>query len=182
MLGLQSPRIRVAPPSQLALVTGAPNLPRGGLEQITLSACPVISLYLMATRIVSWSGDEHIVSQNLSKTPSVISLDSILSDKPQVPPSDQGAPYVAESQLTHTASQVIGLNGIRTSTSTAIYPGTDAADHGATYDLADCHTMLCISQWRTTSFVTYNTSVLGAFLSPVGVCRHIGSFTLNLHP
>ena len=67
----------------------------------------------MATRIVSWSGDEHIVSPNLSKTPSVISVDSILSDKPGASPSDQGAPfYMAESEPTHTASQIIGPNGI----------------------------------------------------------------------
>ena len=88
----------------------------------------------MATRIVSWSGDEHFVSPNLSKTPSVISVDSILSDKPEASPSDQG-PYMAESQPTHMASQVIGANGIRASTSisTAIYPGTDGADHDGSF-------------------------------------------------
>ena len=83
-----------------------------------MNACTLISPRLMATRIVSWSGDEHIVSPNLSKTPSVISVNSILSDKSEGSPSDQGAP-----------SQVIGPNGIRTSTSTTIYPETDAADH-----------------------------------------------------
>jgi len=83
----------------------------------------------MATHIVSWSGDEHIVSPNLSKTPSVISVDSILSDKPEASLSDQGAPYMAESQPTHTVSQVIGPNEIRASTSTTIYPGTDATHY-----------------------------------------------------
>jgi len=89
----------------------------------------------MATRIVSWSGDEHIVSPNLSKTPSVISVDSILSDKPEASPSDQGAPsYMAEIQPTHTASQVIGPNGIRAPTSTStIYPGPDAANHDGSF-------------------------------------------------
>ena len=74
----------------------------------------------MATRIVSWSGDEHIVSPNLSKTPSVISVDSILFDKPEA----------SEPQLTHsTASKVVEPNGTRTSTlaSTTIYPGTDGS-------------------------------------------------------
>ena len=81
----------------------------------------------MATRkVVSWSGDEHIFSPNLSKTPSLISVDSILSDKFEASPSDQGPP-MAESQPTHGAFQVIEPNG--TTTSATIYPGTDAADH-----------------------------------------------------
>ena len=101
-------------------------------EQISLNACPLISLHLMATRIVSWGGDEHIVSPNLSKTPSVFSVDSILSDKSETTPSDQGAP-MAEPQPTHTAFQVIQPNGTTTSTSTTIYPGTDAADHDGSF-------------------------------------------------
>jgi len=84
----------------------------------------------MATRMVSWSGDEHSVSPNLSKTPSLISVDSILSDKSEASPSDKG---MAESQPTHTASQMIEPNGTSTSTSTTIYPGTDAADHDGSF-------------------------------------------------
>ena len=87
----------------------------------------------MATRIVSWSGDEHIVSPNLSKTPSVISVDSILSDKSEASEGDQSAPHMAESQPTDTAFQVIEPNGTTTSTSTTIYPGTDAADHDGSF-------------------------------------------------
>jgi len=88
----------------------------------------------MATRIVSWSGDEHIISPNLSKTPSVISVDSILSDKLEASLGDQGAPRMAKSHPTHTASQVIEPNGTRTSTSTTMYPGTDAAaDHDGSF-------------------------------------------------
>ena len=87
----------------------------------------------MATHIVSWSGDKHIVSPNLSKTPSVISVDSILSDKFEVSPGVQGAHHMAESQTTHTASKVVELNGSRTSTSTTIYPGTDVADHDGSF-------------------------------------------------
>ena len=86
----------------------------------------------MATRIVSWSGDEHIVSPYLSKTPSVASFDSILSDKSDPSPGDQDAPHIAamaEPQPMNTASQVIEPNGTRTSISTTMYPETGAADH-----------------------------------------------------
>ena len=86
----------------------------------------------MATPIVSWSDPEHIASPSLSKTPSVMFFDSILSDKSEASLGDQDAPRMvtmAESQPTHTASQVIEPNGTRTSTSTTIHPETDAADH-----------------------------------------------------
>jgi len=85
----------------------------------------------MASRIVSWSGDDHIVSPNLSKTPSLISVDSILSDKSEASEGDQSAPRMAESQPTHRAFQVIEPNGTTTSTSTTI--GADAADHGGSF-------------------------------------------------
>jgi len=89
----------------------------------------------MATRIVSWSGDEHIISPNFSKTPSVSSVDSILSDKPEAfeSESDRSAPRMAESQPTHRDFQVIEPNGTRTSKSTTIYPATDGADHGGSF-------------------------------------------------
>jgi hypothetical protein len=85
----------------------------------------------MAAHIVSWSGDDHIVSPNLSKTPSVTSFDSILSDKSEASLGDQGPLHIAamaESQPTQTASQVIEPNGTRTSTLTTIHPETDAAN------------------------------------------------------
>ena len=92
----------------------------------------------MATRIVSWSDAEHIVSPSLSKTPSVMSFDSILSDKSDASLGDHGAPHmaavpVAESQPTDTASQVIEPNGTRSSTSATIYPETDATDHDGSF-------------------------------------------------
>jgi hypothetical protein len=86
----------------------------------------------MANPIVSWSGDDHIISPNLSKTPSVMSFDSILSDKLDPSLGDQGAyrrPVMAESQPTQTTSQAIEPNGTRTSASTTIYPETDATNH-----------------------------------------------------
>jgi hypothetical protein len=90
----------------------------------------------MANCIVSWSGDDHIVSPNLSETSSVISFDSILSGKSDAFLGDQGAPRMAtmaESQPTQTASQVIEPNGTRTLTSTTIHPETDAADRDGSF-------------------------------------------------
>ena len=87
----------------------------------------------MATRIVSWSGNEHIISPNLSKTPSIRSLDSSLSDKPEASESRQSASHMAESQSTHRAFQVIEPDITRTSTSTTVYPGTDGADHDGSF-------------------------------------------------
>jgi hypothetical protein len=90
----------------------------------------------MATRIVSWSDAEYITSPSLSKTPSVMSFDSILSDKPEASLGDHDAPHmaaVAESQPTHTASQVIEPSGTRLSTLTTIHPGIDAADHDSSF-------------------------------------------------
>jgi len=82
----------------------------------------------MASRIVSWGGNEHVVSPNLSRTPSTVSVDSILQDKPDTPPVVQGAPDAAESRAMNMASKVIGPSGTRTSTLTSTYPGADAAD------------------------------------------------------
>jgi len=87
----------------------------------------------MATYIVSWGGDEHIISPNISKTPSISSVDSILSDKPEASESDQSALHMDKSQPTHRDFQVIDPNGTTTSKSTNIYLGTDAADHGGSF-------------------------------------------------
>jgi hypothetical protein len=81
----------------------------------------------MATRIVSWGGNEHIVSPSLSKTPSIVSVDSILTDKSQTSSAIQGAPRAAESRAKQVASQVIEPNGTRTWRA-GMYPGPDAAD------------------------------------------------------
>ena len=102
-----------------------------GLTGPGTNQAPLTSLHLMATRTVSWSSDEHIVSPNLSRTPSVISVDSILSDKSEASPSDQGAPRMAESQSTHRAPKVVERTS--ESTSTTIYPETNAADHDGSF-------------------------------------------------
>jgi hypothetical protein len=92
----------------------------------------------MANRIVSWSGDDHIVSPNFSEASSVMSFDSILSDKPEASLGDgdrsaSRMAAIAESQPVHTASQVIEPNGTRASTLTTTYPETDAADQNGSF-------------------------------------------------
>jgi len=84
----------------------------------------------MATRIVSWSGKEHTVSPSLSKTPSMVSFDSILSDNSETP-SLQCAPHAVESwppRVKYVTSQVIETSGTRTCASASMYPGGGATD------------------------------------------------------
>jgi hypothetical protein len=76
----------------------------------------------MATRIVSWGGNSHTLSPSLSKTPSIVSVDSILLEKPQA------IPRAAESPVKQVASQVIELNGTRALTAAGMYPGPDPVD------------------------------------------------------
>ena len=84
----------------------------------------------MAARIVSWGGGEKIVSPSLSKTPSMISFDSQLSDNPETlaPPAVEGASHAIESQAKHTSPQVIEPSGARACSSVSMYPGADEAD------------------------------------------------------
>jgi hypothetical protein len=82
----------------------------------------------MASRIVSWGGNEPILSPNSSKTHSIVSADSILQDKHDTSPPVQGVPHVTESRAMNAVLQVIESSGTKTSTSTSTYPGADAAD------------------------------------------------------
>ena len=84
----------------------------------------------MAARIVSWGRNEKIVSPRLSKSPSMISFDSLLSasDNPETPPVDEGAPRATGSQVKHTNSQVIEPSGNEACPSASVYPGADAAE------------------------------------------------------
>ena len=81
----------------------------------------------MATRIVSWSGNENTASPSLSKTPSMVSFDSMLSDNFETP-SMQGAPHAVESRVKYVTPQVIEPSGTRTYTSASMYPGASATD------------------------------------------------------
>ena len=82
----------------------------------------------MAMRIVSWVGNEHIVSPNPLNTPSIVSVDSILQDKPVTFPAVQGTPNAAQSRTTNMASQLVEPSRTRTWTSTSTYLGVDKAD------------------------------------------------------
>jgi len=81
----------------------------------------------MATRIVFWGSKAKIVSPRLSKTPSMVSFDSLLSDNPETPPAVEGAPHATASQVKHTSFQVIEPSGSRACSSVSVYPGADTA-------------------------------------------------------
>ena len=81
----------------------------------------------MATRIVSWSGNEHTVSPSLSKAASMVSFDSILSDNSETP-GMQVAHHASESRVKYVSSQVIEPSGTRTCPSGIMYPGDGATD------------------------------------------------------
>ena len=81
----------------------------------------------MATRIVSWSGNEHTGSPSLSKTPSMVSFASILSDNSETPDM-QCAHHAVESRVKYVTSQVIEPSGTRTCTSASMYSGAGATD------------------------------------------------------
>jgi hypothetical protein len=81
----------------------------------------------MATRIVSWSNNEHTISPSLLKTPSMVSFDSVLSDNSETP-SMQGARNAVESRIKYVTSQVKEPSGTRTYTSASMSPGVGATD------------------------------------------------------
>ena len=82
----------------------------------------------MAARIVSWGTKAKIAPPMLSKTPSMISFNSLNSDNLQTRPPVEGAPYAAKSQAKYTSSQVIEPSGSKASSSVSMYPGGGAAE------------------------------------------------------
>jgi len=62
------------------------------LGEQSASEHPFSYLSIMAARIVSWGGNEKIVSPGLSKTPSMVSFDSLRSDNSETPPAIEAAP------------------------------------------------------------------------------------------
>ena len=98
---------------------------KGASNGFRTRASVLLSFHLMAGRIISWGGNGHIVSPNLLKTPSIVSVDSILRD---TSPAVQGTPHAAQSRAMNMASQVIEPSRTRTRTSTSTYPAADAAD------------------------------------------------------
>ena len=82
----------------------------------------------MAAHIVSWGSNEKIVSPMLSKTPSMISFDSLNSDDLEARLAVEGAPHATGSQAKRTDSQVIEPSGCRASSSISVYLGADGAE------------------------------------------------------
>ena len=58
----------------------------------------------------------------------MISFDSLLSDNPETPPADEGAPRATGSQVKHTNSQVTEPSGTRAYSSVGVYPGANATE------------------------------------------------------
>jgi hypothetical protein len=82
----------------------------------------------MATRIISWSTKAKIAPPMLSKTPSMISFNSLNSDNLETRPPVEGAPHAAKSQAKYTSSQVIDPSGSGASSSVSVYLGGGAAE------------------------------------------------------
>ena len=83
----------------------------------------------MAAHIISWSSKQKNFSPTLSKTPSMISFDSLLSDNPERPLAGvEGALLATESQAKHTSSQVIEPTGSRACPSVSVCTGAGAAE------------------------------------------------------
>ena len=82
----------------------------------------------MATRVISWGSKAEIVSPRLSKTPFMISFDSLNYDNLGTRPTNEGAPHATRSQVKHMRSQVIAPSGSRAPSSVSVYPGAGAAE------------------------------------------------------
>jgi len=82
----------------------------------------------MAAPIITWGSKQKVVSPiSLSKTPSMISFDSVLSDNPELPLAVEGVTHATESQTKHTSPQVIEPSWRRAGSSLSVYSGADAA-------------------------------------------------------
>ena len=82
----------------------------------------------MAARIVSWGTKAKIAPPMLSKTPSMISFNSLNFDNLETRPPAEGAPYAAKSQAKYTSSQVNDPSGSGASSSVGMYRGGGAAE------------------------------------------------------
>ena len=116
----------------------------------------------MATRIVSWSGNDYTVSPSLSKTPSMVSFASILSDNSETP-GMQYAHHAAESRVKYDTSQPIEPSGTRTCTSTSMYPGAGSTDGSFVrhdrYFLKDGNVTFLVRGDQRYSFCTPDSSI-----------------------
>jgi hypothetical protein len=89
----------------------------------------------MATQIVSWGGNERIISPVPSSTPSIICADSVLSHERETSSTVQeatGPGPAPESLAKRMVSLLVGPSGGETSTSTRTYQRVDTADDSFT--------------------------------------------------
>ena len=82
----------------------------------------------MATRIVSWGTEAKFASPKLSKTPSMISFNSLNSDNLETRAPVEGASHATKSQVKYTSSQAIEPSGSGASSSVSVCPGDDVAE------------------------------------------------------
>jgi hypothetical protein len=93
-------------------------------EAISLSLS-ISSSSSMATHIVSWGGNDHIISPVGSSTSSIVSIDSILPHKRTT--TVQGAP-AAESSAKRMSSLSVEPSGSETLASASTYQRADSVD------------------------------------------------------
>jgi hypothetical protein len=81
--------------------------------------------YSMTTHIVSWGGNDHIISPDISRTSSIVSIDSILPHKRTT--AVQGAP-APESSAKRMSSLSVEPSGSETLISASAYARADSTD------------------------------------------------------
>jgi hypothetical protein len=89
----------------------------------------------MATHIVSWGGNEHVISPvpSTSSTPSIVSVDSVLSLERETSSTVQEATGPAPESLAKRMSSLLAEpNGSETLTSASTYQTAGTADDSFT--------------------------------------------------
>jgi hypothetical protein len=89
---------------------------------------------MATTRVISWGGNEHDISPVPSSTPSIVSVDSVLSHELEAssivqPKEARPAP---ESLANHMSFLLAEPSGNETSTSASTYQRADTADDSFT--------------------------------------------------
>jgi hypothetical protein len=83
----------------------------------------------MATHIVSWGGNEHVISPVSSSTPSIVSVDSVLSLERETSSTVQEATGPAREPLAERMTSLFAEpSGSETLTSASAYQRADTAD------------------------------------------------------
>ena len=87
----------------------------------------------MATHIVSWGGNEHLISSVPSSTPSIVSVDSVLSHERETSSTVHEATGPARESLAKRMSSLLAEpSGSKMSTSTSTNQRADTANNSFT--------------------------------------------------